>query len=152
MQVILIKDVKPKGKKDDIIEVAPGFATNFLFPNKLAVLATPQNVRALKARQAEDKAEHDRILKLASEVANKIRDLKVIMRLNGTSKTKVYGSITAGDISDFLKEKYGLEVSKKKIVLDQPIKALGSYKIPIKLFETIQADLNLTVELNKTND
>ena len=134
MQVILIKDVKPKGKKDDIIEVASGFATNFLFPNKLAVLATPQNVKALKARQAEDKAAHDRVLKQASEIANKIRDLKVTMYLNGTSPTKVYGSITAGDISDFLREKYGMEISKKKIILDQPIKALGSYKILIKIF------------------
>lgn len=152
MQVILMKDVKPRGKKDDIIEVAPGFALNFLFPNKLAVLATPQNVKALKARQAEDKAAHDRVLKLASEIANKIRDLKVTMYLNGTSQIKVYGSITSGDISDILRDKYDIEVSKKKIILDQPIKALGSYKIPIKLFETVQANLNLTVELNKIND
>ena len=133
MKVILKADVKGKGKKGQMIEVAEGYARNFLMPKGLAVLATAyaMNTRRL---QEKAKAKADAEAKAAAtEIAEKLKGLQVKVPSKGGEGGKLFGAVTGREIAAALKEQHGVDIDSKKLVLDEPIKSFGSYEVKAKL-------------------
>lgn len=145
MQVILLKDVKGQGKKDDIIKVSDGYARNFLLPRKLALEVTPAVLKDLEERQAERR----RILaeeKAAAEaVAKSLEGVLVKLSLNSGADGKIYGSVTAKDICEALSAQAGIEIEKHRLVLSDPIKNFGTFEVNIKLHAEVIGKLNVLV-------
>lgn len=144
MQVILLQDVKGQGKKGDLIDVNEGYARNFLVKKGFAEVATPSKINDLKQKKAAadyHKAEEVKAMHaLASELKGKTFTVKIKAGQNG----KVFGSVTGANISDSLKAA-GYDVDKKKIVLESPIKAVGTYDVELKLLEGISAKIKVQV-------
>ena len=134
MKVILQQDVKGKGKKGELVNVSDGHARNFLFPRKLAVPATPENLSVMKQQEKAKQQKTDADIAKANEVAEKLGDVLVkITARGGGDGGKLFGSITSKEISEELLKQHGIEIEKNKIVHDEPIKSFGSYEIKCKL-------------------
>ena len=145
MKVILQQDVKGQGKKGQMVEVSDGYGRNFLLPRKLAVEATAENVNTMKmqdkakqARLAEEKA-------AAMAAAEQLKGCQAKIRARAGQGGKLFGSITSKEISDELKAQYGLDVSKSKIVLTDPIKSFGSFEVKCKLGSEVSGVINVLV-------
>lgn len=133
MKVILKVDVKGKGKKGQMIEVAEGYARNFLLPRGQAVLATADAVNTMRL-QEKAKAKADAEAKAAAqELAEKLKSAQVKIATRGGEGGKLFGAVTGREIASALKEQYGLDIDSKKLVLEEPIKSFGSYQIKAKL-------------------
>ena len=133
MKVILKADVRGKGKKGQMIEVAEGYARNFLMPKGLAVLATADAVNTMRL-QEKAKAKADAEAKAAAtEIAEKLKGLQVKVVSRGGEGGKLFGAVTGREISAALKEQHGVDIDSKKLVLDEPIKSFGSYQVKAKL-------------------
>ena len=133
MKVILKADVKGKGKKGQMIEVAEGYARNFLLPKGLAALATADAINTMRL-QEKAKAKADAEAKAAAtEIAEKLKALQVKVPSKGGEGGKLFGAVTGREISAALKEQHGLDIDSKKLVLDEPIKSFGSYQVKAKL-------------------
>ena len=133
MKVILKADVRGKGKKGQMIEVAEGYARNFLMPKGLAVLATADAVNTMRL-QEKAKAKADAEAKAAAtEIAEKLKGMQVKVVSKGGEGGKLFGAVTGREISAALKEQHGVEIDSKKLVLDEPIKSFGSYQVKAKL-------------------
>ena len=133
MKVILQQDVKGQGKKGQLVDVSDGYARNFLLPKKLAVIATAENLntmkqqeKARKAQQAAEKAE-------AEATAKKLKDMTVKIATKAGEGGRLFGAVTAKEVSEALSAQYGVNIAKTKLVLDEPIKACGGYQIKAKL-------------------
>ena len=145
MKVILEQDIKGKGKRGQMIEVSDGYARNFLLPKKLAKEATADNVntmrmndKATQERQAKERAE-------ALEISNKMRNFTVIVMAKGGGAGKLFGSITSTEIADALKEQQKIDLDKRKLVLNNPIKNVGTYTVKCKLGYDITGELTVEV-------
>ena len=145
MKVILQQDVKGQGKKGQLVDVSDGYARNFLLPKKLAVIATAENLntmkqqeKARKAQQAAEKAE-------AEALAKKLESLTVKVAAKAGEGGRLFGAVTAKEISECLAAQHGLNIAKAKLVLDEPIKACGGYKIKAKLGYEIVGTVNVMV-------
>lgn len=145
MKVILLADVKGKGKKDQVLDVADGYAKNYLIAKKLAVAADAQNLNELKSREASKQYKYDQEKDAAMELAAKLNDTTVVLKRRAGVDSKLYGAVTSKEIVQQLMHDFGLEVDKKKLSLDAPIKAFGSYKIKVKLFTDVTASLVVQV-------
>lgn len=145
MKVILLQDVKSQGKKDQIIEVSDGYANNFLFPKKLAVEANANNLNTLKLKQDAQKRKVDAERADAKAVGAKIEASTVVIKLSAGGDGRPQGAVTSKDISETLKSSLGVDVDKRKIVLDSPIKAYGTYKIDVKLYAEVSCKLTLMI-------
>ncbi len=133
MKVILKADVRGKGKKGQMIEVAEGYARNFLMPKGLAVLATADAINTMRL-QEKAKAKADAEAKAAAtEIAEKLKGLQVKVVSKGGEGGKLFGAVTGREISAALKEQHGVDIDSKKLVLDEPIKSFGSYQVKAKL-------------------
>ena len=133
MKVILQKDVKGKGKKGQMIDVAEGYARNFLLPQKLVVLATADAMNTLNL-QAKAKAKADAEAKAAAQaIAEKLKTCQVKIAAKGGAGGKLFGAVTGKEIAAALKEQHAMEVDSKKLVLAEPIKSFGSYEVKAKL-------------------
>ena len=133
MKVILKADVRGKGKKGQMIEVAEGYARNFLMPKGLAVLATADAVNTMRL-QEKAKAKADAEAKAAAtEIAEKLKGLQVKVVSKGGEGGKLFGAVTGREISAALKEQHGVDIDSKKLVLDEPIKSFGSYQVKSKM-------------------
>lgn len=146
MKVILLVDVKGTGKKGEIVEVSDGFAQNFLLKQKKAKIA---DSTAINQKQMSDKAKeyhYEQDKQKAQEVADKLKNYVLHFAVKAGDNGKIFGSITNAEIAEELK-KDGYEISKKQIVLDNPIKYAGLYKIEIKLFVGIVAKLQVEVKV-----
>ena len=133
MKVILQKDVKGKGKKGQMIEVAEGYARNFLLPQKLAIIATADAMNTMNL-QAKAKAKADAEAKAAAQaIAEKLKSCQVKISAKGGNGGKLFGAVTGKEISAALKEQHAMEVDSKKLVLPEPIKSFGSYEVKTKL-------------------
>ena len=133
MKVILKADVRGKGKKGQMIEVAEGYARNFLMPKGLAVLATADAVNTMRL-QEKAKAKADAEAKAAAtEIAEKLKGLQVKVVSKGGEGGKLFGAVTGREIAAALKEQHGVDIDSKKLVLDEPIKSVGSYQVKAKL-------------------
>lgn len=145
MKVILLQDVKGTGKKGEIKEVAEGYARNFLIPRKLAQPATQGNMNTLKEKQRLENKKKEEELKKAKELAVQLEKITVQLRTKAGEGGKIFGSITSKQISQALKQQHQLQVDKKKILLEGPIRSLGVTKVPIKLHPEVTAVLSVQV-------
>ena len=145
MKVILKQDVKGNGKKGEIINVSDGYARNFLFPKGLAIEANAQAMNEYNNAVAS-KAHHEKLLKEAAEQSKKkLDEATVTITAKAGTGGRLFGSVTSKEIAAEIKNSLGLDVDKKKIVLDSDIKAFGSYTVPIRLYTGIIANLKVKV-------
>ena len=145
MKVILKADVKGKGKKGQMIEVAEGYARNFLMPKGLAVPATADAVNTMRL-QEKAKAKADAEAKTAAtEIAEKLKGIQVKVPSKGGEGGKLFGAVTGREIAAALKEQHGVDIDSKKLVLDEPIKSFGSYEVKAKLGFEISGTVYVSV-------
>ena len=133
MKVILQQDVSGKGKRGQLVEVAEGYARNYLLPRKLAVLATADVVNTMQLRDKAKKAEDARLKAEAEAVSAKLKNSPVKVTARAGANGKLFGAVTSKEVSDALKEQHGIELAKQKIVMEEPIKAYGNYELKAKL-------------------
>jgi large subunit ribosomal protein L9 len=145
MKVILTHDVKAVGKAGQVINVAEGYARNFLFPRKLAIEATAGSLKQIDAKKEHLKQKADKILAEAQELGARINELSVTIKSKAGAGNRLYGSITPQDIANALKSQHNIEVDKRKITIKDPIKTTGSFTVAVKLHHDVTA--NLTVEV-----
>ncbi len=146
MKVILLQDVKAQGKKGDVINVSEGYARNFLLKKGLGVEATSANLNEIKLKKANNEKVAAEELAAAKEFSEKIRDKKITLKIKSGENGRAFGSVSSKEIAEAAKEQYGFEIDKKKIVINEPIKNLGSYKIPVKLHPQVTGELTVSVE------
>ena len=146
MKLVLLKDVKALGKKDDIVTVNDGYARNFLIPKKLGVEATQANLNDLKAKQANAAFQAAEQLKAAQELAARLSEVKLELPVKVGGNGKLFGALSSKEIADAVKQQFGIEVDKKKIVLDEPIKEVGERTVLLKLHKDVAAKLSLNVK------
>ena len=132
MKVILQEDVRGKGKKGQMVEVAEGYARNYLLPRKLALPATTDAINTMKMKEKAKKAEEARQKAEAEAIVEKLKGSQVRMTARAGSNGKLFGSITTQEISDALKEQYGIDIPRQKLVLDTPIKSFGNFEVKAK--------------------
>ncbi|MEE8886013.1 MAG: 50S ribosomal protein L9 [Eubacteriales bacterium] len=149
MKVILLQDVKSLGKKGDVVEVSPGYARNALIPQKKGVEATPANLNSLKLSQQHAEKLAKENLEKAKQLKAQIEKSKVQLSIKTGENGKTFGSVSAKEIADAAKSQLGLEIDKKKIVMDGPIKELGTTKVAVKLHPQVSADLSVVVTEEK---
>ncbi len=149
MRVILKTDIKGVGKRDDIINANDGYARNFLFPKKLAVEANSDNLMKLKAKKEGESYRKGQELELAKKQAEKINKLTLDLKVRAGENGKIFGGITSKEISEKLKEKYNLDIDKKKVNVEETIKTLGRFSVEIRLYEGVIAKLLVNVEAEK---
>jgi len=145
MKVILKQDVKGQGKKDQIVEVSDGYARNYLLPKNLAVAATADNINSAKQIAKSKAIRLEREKEEARAMAEKLADCKAVIKAKAGSTGKLFGAITSAEIADAYKAQFGLELDKKRIVLEETIKQYGSYEAKCKLGNEISATLKFTV-------
>lgn len=145
MKVILLSDIKGVGKKDQIINANDGYARNYLFPRKLAVEATAGNLGNLKAKQESNQYRKDVQKEEAMKLANKLKEMTLTIKVKAGENGKIFGGVTAKEISENLKAQYQIEIDKKKINLPETIKTLGSLTVDIKLYEGVIGQLKVKV-------
>ena len=146
MKVILLQDVKGKGKKGQMLEVSDGYARNFMLPKKLAIEATPDaintmrmNAKATQERIAKEKAE-------ALDTGKKLREMTITVTAKGGGNGRLFGSVTNQEIADALAKKAGIKLDKRKIVISDAIKNVGTYTVTCKLGYEISAPLTVKIE------
>ncbi|MDY2720572.1 MAG: 50S ribosomal protein L9 [Faecousia sp.] len=146
MKVILLQDVRGKGKKGQMLEVSDGYARNYMLPRKIAVEATADNVNTMKMN---DKARQEKLQKAREEAvatAAKLRDMTLELRCKGGGAGRLFGSVTSQEIADALKAQHGIELDKRKILIDEPIKTTGLYTVKCKLGFEVNASLRVNVQ------
>ena len=146
MKVILLQDVKGKGKKGQMLEVSDGYARNFMLPKKLAMEATPDAINTMRMndKAAAEKAARERAE--AMEVSKQLRAMTVIVKAKGGGAGKLFGSVTNQEIAEALKASSGIALDKRKIVVSDPIKNVGTYTVQCKLGYEITAPLTVKIE------
>ena len=145
MKVILLQDVKGKGKKGQMLEVSDGYARNFMLPKKMAIEATPD---AINTMRMNDKATQERIAREKAEAlatSKKLREMTVVVKAKGGGAGRLFGSVTNAEIADAL-AKQGVKLDKRKIVLNETIKNVGTYTATCKLGYEINAPLTVKIE------
>ena len=146
MKVILLQDVKGKGKKGQMIEVSDGYARNFMLPKKMAIEATAD---AINTMRMNDKATQERIAKEKAEalaLSKQLRELTLVVTCKGGGAGRLFGSVTNQEIADALKAKTGITLDKRKIVIADTIKSVGTYTVTCKLGYEITAPLTVKIE------
>ena len=146
MKVILLQDVKGKGKKGQMIEVSDGYARNFMLPRKVAIEATADAVNTMRMN---DKATAERIAREKAEAldtSKKLRELTVVVKAKGGGAGRLFGSITNQEIAEALQASAGIALAKRKIVISDPIKTVGTYTVTCKLGYEITAPLTVKIE------
>ena len=146
MKVILLQDVKGKGKKGQMLEVSDGYARNFMLPKKLAIEATTDAVNTMRMndKAAAEKAAKERAEAL--EISKKLREMTLTVTAKGGGAGRLFGSVTNQEIADALKAKSGIALDKRKIVVSDPIKSVGTYTVTCKLGYEISAPLTVKIE------
>ncbi len=149
MKVLLLADVKGQGKKDQIVEVSDGYARNFLFPKKLAVVADAKVMSETKSKEEAKQFKLKEEKAAAKALADKLSALTVKIGATSGGDGRLYGSITSKDIAEKLKEQHKLDIDKRKLVLSENIKSYGTYEVEVKVYPEITAKLKVTVSEGK---
>lgn len=145
MKVILLKDVKALGKKGMVVEVSEGYAKNFLLKGKLAVEANNKNMNILKTQEGSKMFKRERDFEEAKRLAEKMKEMTLHFKVKAGEGGKLFGSVTAKDISEKLFSEYKIETDKKKVYLEDAIKSAGVTVVDIKLFEGVIAKIKVEV-------
>lgn len=146
MKVILLEDVKNLGKKGDVIEANDSYARNVLIKGKKGVEATGKNLNDLKLQKANDEKIAAENLAAAKELGKKIDASSITLKVKTGEGGRLFGAISSKEIADAVSAQLGLEIDKKKVQMDSPIKALGTVKVPVKLHTKVTANLTVNVE------
>ena len=133
MKVILQQDVKGQGKKGQMVEVSEGYARNFLLPRKMAIAATADAINTMQLKEKARLAEEARLKAEAQATAEKLKECQVKLTAKAGAGGKLFGAITTKEISEGLQKQFGLDIPKQKLVLDESIKAFGTYQVKAKL-------------------
>ncbi len=146
MKVILLQDIRGKGKKGQCIEASDGYARNYLLPRKLAVAANSDNLNTMRMndKAAAEKAARERAE--AMELSQKFKDITVTVKAKGGGAGRLFGSVTTAEIAGALKAQHGVTLDRRKIVLDEPIKNTGTYTLKCKLGYEITGELTCKIE------
>ncbi|MGM8212845.1 50S ribosomal protein L9 [Virgibacillus sp. W0430] len=146
MKVIFLQDVKGKGNKDEVKDVPVGYAQNFLFKKKLAVEATPGNLKALELRKkkANERAQEEK--EAAVSLKNALKEITVELKAKSGEGGRLFGSITSKQIADALHKEHGYKIDRRKLELEQPIRSLGHTHVPVKLHPDVQGTINVHVK------
>lgn len=145
MKVILLEDVKKLGKKDEIIEVSSGYARNFLIPNKKTIVADNVNLNKLEGKKSKESHIKELSLEHAKEIKKIIEKETLVIKAKKGKDDRLFGTITNSEISKELKKKYDIDIERKKIIVENPIKIVGEYIITIKLEQGVIADLKVDI-------
>ena len=145
MKVILTQDVKGHGKKGHLVDASDGYSRNFLIPKKLAVEANASNMSELRNAETKKRIQEEKELAAAKDAAAKLEGVMVKLQRTGGADDKLYGSVSSKDLAEALAEQFGIEIDKRKIVLDDPIKAYGSYTVNVKLHPSVSGKINFVV-------
>ncbi len=148
MEVILLQDVKSLGKKGEIVKVSDGYARNFILPKKLGVESNAKNLNDLKLQKAAEAKHAKELLDAAQELASKINGSSVKCGIKTGENGRVFGSVSAKEISEAMKEQLGLDIDKKKLVLSTTIRNEGTFTAAVKLHPQVTAELTVKVEGN----
>ena len=146
MKVILLEDVKSLGKKGQIVDVSDGYARNFILAKKLGLEATSKNLNDLKLKKAHEHKLAAQRLQEAKDFAAKLEGLQVTLKIKAGEGGKLFGSISSKEIAEAAKEQLGLVIDKKKLVLPNPIKAIGTTDVPVKLHPQVTGELKVIVQ------
>ncbi|HHX26941.1 MAG TPA: 50S ribosomal protein L9 [Firmicutes bacterium] len=152
MEVILIKDVKGLGNEGEVVKVADGYARNYLIPKGLALQATKANLRMLKDKRETMETKAERELAAAEKTAKQLEHSRITIRRKAGEGGKLFGSVTAKDVADAVEKALGIAVDKRRIELVEPIKAVGSYTVPIKLHAEVSTRISVEVESQPEGD
>ena len=146
MKVILLQDIRGQGKKGEMINVSDGYARNFLFPRKLAQEATADNVNTMRMNDKAKREKEQRAREEAAALSARFREITLTVTAKGGGAGRLFGSVTSQEIADALKAQEGVELDKRKIVIDEPIKTVGLYSVKVKLGFGIDAVLKVDVK------
>lgn len=146
MKVILLEDVKSLGKKGEIVNVSDGYARNFVLPKKLGVEANAQNQNTLKQQKKREEKEAQEKLEQAKELASVLEQKQIIVAMKKGEGDRVFGSISAKEIAEAAKTQHGLELDKKKIQMEEPIRSFGTHEVPIRLHTQVTGRLYVVVK------
>ena len=146
MKVILLKDIKGTGKKDQILEVSDGFGRNYLLPRKLAVEATNEAVNSIEKSKSAAKHREDVKKNDAETAARELKGKTVTVKVRAGENGRLYGSITTQEIADALKAQHGVELDKRKIELDEKVTSVGQTTITLKMYAGVATKMNLVIE------
>ncbi len=144
MKVILVKDVKNVGKAGEIVNVSDGYGRNYLLPRGLAIEATESNVKVLNEKKKAEEKKRQQELEEAKEMAQKLSNLSLVLKVKAGENGKLFGSVTSKDVEEALKEK-GFDIDKKKIVFNENVKTTGTYYVDIKLYQGVIAKVKVDV-------
>ena len=145
MKVILQQDVRGQGKKGQLVDVSDGYARNFLLPKKLAVIATAENLNTMKQQEKARKAQEAAEKAQAQATAKQLEGLTVKIAAKAGEGGRLFGAVTAKEISEALSAQHGVDIAKTKLVLEEPIKACGGYQVKAKLGYEVTGTVNVMV-------
>ena len=146
MKVILLADVKSVGKRDDIVNVSDGYARNMLFPKKLAVEATPKNMKDIQLKKQNEARIAETQLKEAEAFAKELGEKTVTVGIKVGAGGKTFGSVSTKEIADAAKEQLGIELDRKKMVLASPLRELGETSVAVRVHPKVTAQLKVLVK------
>ena len=146
MKVILLENVKSLGKKGEVVNASDGYARNMLFPKKLAVEATPANMKSLAAKKKSEEKIAAQNLQAAKEMAADLAKKEITVAIKVGAGGKAFGSVSTKEIADAAKQLLGLELDKKKMLLENPIRELGTHTVQIRLHPEVVGDLKVNVK------
>lgn len=145
MEIVLLQDVKALGKKGQIVNVNDGYARNFILPKKLGVEATPRNLNDMKLQKANEEKRLQDILDEAKAFAKSLEDKVVEVKIKAGEGGRTFGSISTKEITTAAKQQLNVDIDKKKMVLAEPIKNIGTYQVPVKIHPKVTGELKVKV-------
>ena len=146
MKVVLLKDVKNVGKRDDILTVSDGYARNFLFPQKLAAEATPGMLKEIQRKRAAQDAREAEMLAEAKDKAQALKDKVITLEVKCGEKGRLYGSVTTAEVAEALEKQHGVKVDKRKIDIGDPIRETGMRTISVWLYSGVTTPMKLDIQ------
>lgn len=145
MKVILLQDDKTLGKKGDVVNAKEGYARNFLFPKKVAIEATPANMKVLDNHKRVQEQKEQEILAEAKNLEEELLKITLVIKTKTGENGKLFGSITTKEIAELLKETHNIDIDKRKLELEDSIKTVGNYVVKVKLHSKVTAKLNVII-------
>ena len=145
MKVILLQDIKNVGKREQMIEANDGYARNYLFPKKLAIEATKDNLAKLQAKKTSEANKKKAEIEANKKIAKRLEEIELTIKAKVGENNKIFGGITSKEISETLKKEYEIEIDKKKITIKETIKNLGRYTADIKFGDGVNAELTINI-------
>ena len=146
MKVVLLKDIKNMGKRDDIVNVSDGYARNFLFPQKLAAEATPGTLKEIERKRAAQDAREAELRTEALAKAELLKNKTIVLQVKCGDKGRLYGSVTAAEVAEALEKQHGIKADKRKIDIGDPIRETGIREISVWLYSGITTKMKLDVQ------